>query len=159
MKTLPSTDSARAMTQFILEVFRLNGALLDAGDNLVADLGLTSARWQVLGGIAFSEEPRPVAWIAQDMGLSRQAVQRTVNELQKSGLVELVPNPRHARAKLVVLTHEGRLSLAQASKRHSKWVEALSDGLISTEIENAASIAKVATDRLRNGRSFEQQSQ
>ena len=37
------------ITDLILETFRLNGQLLAAGDALVSDVGLTSARWQVLG--------------------------------------------------------------------------------------------------------------
>ena len=44
----------RALTGLVIEVFRLNGDLLAAGDALVGDLGLTSARWQVLGAIALS---------------------------------------------------------------------------------------------------------
>src|SRR5205814_345438 len=55
------------VTELILEVFRLNGRLLAAGDRLVADLGLTSARWQVLGAIALASSPMPVAWIARNM--------------------------------------------------------------------------------------------
>ena len=64
------------LTDLIVETFRLNGRLLAAGDGLVADLGLTSARWQVLGAIAASPVPLPVASIARNMGLSRQGVQR-----------------------------------------------------------------------------------
>jgi hypothetical protein len=41
------------ITDLILETFRLNGELLTAGDRLVADLSLTSARWQVLGAVDF----------------------------------------------------------------------------------------------------------
>jgi DNA-binding MarR family transcriptional regulator len=148
MKTQPTSDSAHAMSRLILEVFRLNGALLDAGDDLVSDIGLTSARWQVMGGIAFSDEPRPVAWVAQDMGLSRQAVQRIVNDLQKAGLVELRPNPRHARAKLVLLTQEGRRRLAQASERQAIWVEILAQGLKAADINKAVTSMKAASDRL-----------
>ena len=44
----------RFLTDLVLDVFRLNGALLASGDTLVKDLGLTSARWQVLGAIALS---------------------------------------------------------------------------------------------------------
>jgi len=40
------------MTNLILEIFRVNGLLLAAGDRLTRDLGLTSARWQVLGALA-----------------------------------------------------------------------------------------------------------
>ena len=46
------TEEGGAVTQLILDVFRLNGRLLIAGDRLVGELGLTSARWQVLGAIA-----------------------------------------------------------------------------------------------------------
>jgi hypothetical protein len=58
----------KAMTELILETFRLNGRLLAAGDALVADVGLTSARWQVLGAIALAPVPQPVAHIARNMG-------------------------------------------------------------------------------------------
>jgi hypothetical protein len=36
-------------THVVLEVFRLYRLLLDAGDEPTAAVGLTSARWQVLG--------------------------------------------------------------------------------------------------------------
>ncbi len=48
------------------------GDLLAAGDALVGDLGLTSARVQVLAPIALSPVPLPVAHIARNMGLTRQ---------------------------------------------------------------------------------------
>ena len=38
-----------AGTELVLDVFRLNGLLLAAGDHLTAGEGLTAARWQVLG--------------------------------------------------------------------------------------------------------------
>ena len=157
MKSKPTADSAQAMTGLILEVFRLNGALLEAGDGLVSDIGLTSARWQVLGGIAYSEDPRPVAWVAQDMGLSRQAVQRIVNDLRKAGLVELQTNPRHARAKLVLLTKVGQRCLAQASERQAKWVEELAKGLEPENIENAVALVKAASNRLLGKKSMRPQ--
>ena len=49
-----------AMTQFILASFRLRGQLLEAGGRLTHSIGLTSARWQVLGALGHSAEPRPV---------------------------------------------------------------------------------------------------
>src|SRR5262250_2492023 len=94
------TPGGDALTGLVLAVFRLNGQLLAAGDGLVADLGLTSARWQVLGAIALAPSPQPVAWLARNMGLNRQGVQRLVNEMRDDGLVELHPNPHHRRAHL-----------------------------------------------------------
>lgn len=157
MKTQTNSDAARAMTQLILEVFRLNGSLLEAGDDLVSDIGLTSARWQVMGGIASSDTPKPVAWIAQDMGLSRQAVQRVVNDLQKIGLVELQPNPRHARANYVVLTQEGIRCLAQASERQVVWVTNLIHGLSDADIKTSISTLGAVSNKLLAERSIDQE--
>jgi hypothetical protein len=44
-------------TELVLEIFRLNGVLLTQGDRLVDDIGLTSARWQVMGAAALSPVP------------------------------------------------------------------------------------------------------
>ena len=44
-----SRNAATAIvTELIVETFRLNGRLLEAGDELVRPLGLTSARWHLL---------------------------------------------------------------------------------------------------------------
>src|SRR5271166_4204772 len=102
--SLTSSPPSNAISELILEVFRLNGRLLEAGDALVADIGLTSARWQVLGAVALSAVPLPVAHIARNMGLARQSVQRLVDEMLADGLVRHAPNPHHRRAKLVLLT-------------------------------------------------------
>ena len=63
-----------AVTDLVLEIFRLNGCLIASGDALVAKIGLTSARWQVLGAIAMQAGPAPVVRIADAMGLTRQSV-------------------------------------------------------------------------------------
>lgn len=106
---------AHPASDLALEVFRLNGALIAAGDRLVAPLGLTSARWQVLGAVAQAPEGLPTADIARNMGLARQSVQRVVDDLAREGLLAFAPNPRHKRAKLVRLTDEGARRFQQAS--------------------------------------------
>ena len=81
------------MTLFVLDLFRLNNQLLSAGDRLVAPLGLTSARWQILGAIVAADYPRPVAWLARDLGAHRQNVQRIINDLAKEELVAFENKP------------------------------------------------------------------
>jgi DNA-binding MarR family transcriptional regulator len=137
-----------AITDMILETFRLNGRLLAAGDALVADLGLTSARWQVLGAVAMSPVPLPVAHIARNMGLSRQGVQRIANELEAQEIVRFAPNPHHQRAKLVVLTEHGRTLFDAASARQKPWATALGDGLSARTIETATKLLREVRSRL-----------
>src|SRR5258708_11825784 len=104
--TIKRARAADALTDLIIDVFRLNGLLVMAGDRMVARLGLTSTRWQVLGAIAFAERAQPVAWLARDNGGNRQNVQRIVNDLQKMGLVKLEVNPHHPPTALVVPAHK-----------------------------------------------------
>jgi DNA-binding MarR family transcriptional regulator len=142
------TAAGEAATELILEVFRLNGRLLVAGDRLVAPLGLTSARWQVLGAVALAEQPQPVAWLARSMGLNRQGVQRIVNEMIDDGLVETRPNPHHRRAHLVVLTTRGREAYARAVGLQAPWVAGLVKGLTRDEIAAALRVAAMLRLRL-----------
>lgn len=142
------TPGGEALTNLILAVFRLNGRLLAAGDHLVSDLGLTSARWQVLGAIANAPSPQPVAWLARSMGLNRQGVQRIVNEMREDDLVELRPNPNHRRAHLVALTKHGEKACAAASRLQTPWANALARGLDGEELAAANRILKALSERL-----------
>jgi DNA-binding MarR family transcriptional regulator len=137
-----------AITDLVLETFRLNGRLLASGDALVADLGLTSARWQVLGAMALSPVPLSVPQIARNMGLTRQAVQRLANEMQADGLVRFAPNPHHRRAKLVLLTAKGKTAFAAAMKRQDSWANELGRGLSGKQIEAAAATLRTIRQRL-----------
>ena len=117
------TPEADALTALILEVFRVNGDLLAAGDRLTRQFRQTSSRWQVLGAIR--QHPESVAGIARQMGLARQSVQRTADLLKAEGLIEYADNPAHRRAKLVRLTAAGRETLAGISRRQVEWTNEL----------------------------------
>lgn len=142
------TPVADAVTALILQIFRLNGSMLAAGEVMVADLGLTSARWQVLGAMAMSPVPLPVAHIARNMGLTRQAVQRLVNEMEGDGFVAFAANPHHQRAKLVLLTPRGKAAYASAMKRQRPWAERIARGLDRKRIESAAATLEALQHRL-----------
>ena len=125
------TAPADALTDLILEVFRVNGDLLAAGDELSRDFGQTSARWQILGAIR--RGPQTVAGIARDMGLARQSVQRTTDLLARDGLVEYVDNPAHRRAKLARLSEDGQKTLAGITGRQVRWSNELAQAMGSDE--------------------------
>ncbi|KVQ02794.1 MarR family transcriptional regulator [Burkholderia ubonensis] len=135
MKMTKRTPAGEILTGFILDFFRLNSRMLASGDRLVAGLGLTSARWQILGAIAGAGQPQPVAWIARDLGANRQNVQRIVNDLEAEGLVRFEVNPHHRRAQLVVLTDSGKQAFDAAMGLQAAWVNRLSDGLSADDLE------------------------
>jgi DNA-binding MarR family transcriptional regulator len=135
MRTTKRTPAGDGLSNLMLDLFRLNSLLLTAGDRLVAGLGLTSARWQILGAIVAAERPQPVAWLARNLGANRQNVQRIINDLHKEGLIAFETNPHHRRAQLVVLTDKGRETFEAAMRLQAPWINGLSDGLLVKEIE------------------------
>jgi DNA-binding MarR family transcriptional regulator len=77
------------------------------------------------------------------MGLTRQAVQRLVNEMEGGGLVSFEPNPHHQRAKLVLLTPRGKAAYDAAMKRQGPWASSLSNGLSIEQVEAATETLRV----------------
>ncbi|MBL4622071.1 MAG: MarR family transcriptional regulator [Immundisolibacteraceae bacterium] len=130
------------LTELVLEVFRVNGLLLAAGNRLGEPLQLTSARWQVMGAIHLSGRSLTVAQIARRMGLTRQAVQRIVNDLAGLDMVKLVDNPDHKRAHLIALTDHGQQSYAAIDQSQIDWINGLANGLEKTQITEAIKLLK-----------------
>ena len=144
---------AEALTDLVLMLFRLNNATLVWGDRLVQPFGLTSARWQIMGAIAYADRPQPVAWLARDLGANRQNVQRIVNELAEAGLVTFESNPHHKRAQLVVMTDVGRAAYEAAVETWNPAAADLAQGLSPDALATALHVLKTLRGKLVAGQS------
>lgn len=122
-------------TELLLAVFRVNGLLLAAGDRIARPVGLTSARWQVLGVIEHG--PVPVANVARVMGLSRQSVQQAANGLEHEGFIMFAENPHHRRAKLMQVTEKGERALVYIREQQASWAERIGGEHGLAELERA----------------------
>ena len=142
------TREGETATEVILSTFRVNGLLLAAGDLLSAEHGLTSARWQALGGIVSAQRPLTVPQIARRVGLTRQSVHTTVNRLLADGVVELVPNEDHQRSQLVRLTEYGQAIYQAVDHKQAAWVNQLAAGLARSDLETTARVLGELCTRL-----------
>jgi DNA-binding MarR family transcriptional regulator len=107
----------------VVQVLRLNGQLVAAGDSLAKPAGQTSARWKVLAAI--EEGPSSVAEIARLFGLARQSVQRVADVLVDEGLATYEDNPRHRRAKLLEPTPRGLEAVRTIQSAQRRWARRL----------------------------------
>ena len=148
MRHAKRTPAGTALTDLILDLFRLSNRLLASGDRLVAELGLTSARWQVLGSIVAAERPQPVAWLARDMGANRQNIQRIVNDLEREGLVAFRANPHHRRAQLVILTDKGQQTFDAAMSLQTPWINELSKRLQVSDLKTTHGVLTALRQKL-----------
>ncbi len=142
------TPSAETLTDLVLTLFRVNNATLVWGDRLVRPFGLTSARWQIMGAIAYADRPQPVAWLARDLGANRQNVQRIVNELVQEGLLQFENNPHHKRAQLVVLTAGGKHAYDDAIRSWDPAADDLAKGMSLDDLATTLRVLSVLRSRL-----------
>jgi DNA-binding MarR family transcriptional regulator len=129
------TKGGERLTELIAAILRLNGALMDAAQDLAAAGGVTAAWWQVLGGIV--DEPHSVADIARRMGMTRQGVQRVADLLVERGVAEYQPNPAHRRAKLLALTDAGSWAIRQIALVQRPWADQIARELDADNLHQA----------------------
>ena len=121
----------------VLSVFRLNGLLIAQGDDMTEGLGLTHARWKVIGAIALSNNGLTVPGIARVLGQSRQAVQRITDVMVEDGLLEYYENPKHKRSVLVLLSDQGKEIYNTLREVQDPWAIDATQDIPVEELETA----------------------
>jgi DNA-binding MarR family transcriptional regulator len=126
------TPAGDALTELVMKTFRLNGLFLHAAEGIAAPAGLTAAWWQVLGAVL--DQPRSVAGVSREMGLTRQSVQRIADLLVDRGLAEYRPNPAHRRAKLLAPSEAGWAAIRALGPAQHAWANAVTSGVSEDEL-------------------------
>lgn len=142
------TDRGQEFSELLLEIFRVNGLLLSAGDALARPAGLTSARWQVLG--VLDHGPVTVAEVARTMGLTRQTVRQTAASLASAGMLDYEVNPRDRRARLLVLTTRGRTALRSVERRQAAWANQVAARMSPRDLRSAIGTLRDLGDLLES---------
>jgi DNA-binding MarR family transcriptional regulator len=76
------------------------------------DSGVSPSNSTLLG--LLGPDGMPMANLARLMGVSTPAIHQMVHHLVTLGLLEVAPNPRSGRSKLVLLTPEGAIRRQEA---------------------------------------------
>lgn len=107
---------------FLGNVFRINGALLEISENICSkDNSITVPIWRVLAIIR--NQPMTVSAIADYLGLKRQSVQATVNQMKKKNLITLKVNPNHKKSFLIALSTIGQEKIEEIYAYQKKVTE------------------------------------
>lgn len=136
------------LTEVILSTFRVNALLLEKGNELVEPLGLTSARWQVIGAIAMSGRPLTCPQVAMAMGISRQGALKQLDLAHERGLLLSKENPNHDRSPLYELTDRGKKSFEKAMKRQTIWAGSLVQGISEADLRVTLEVLRALEARL-----------
>jgi DNA-binding MarR family transcriptional regulator len=133
------------------EVRHLFQVLKSLADAVHKDAGLTASTRAVMEALA--DRPRTVPDIARSKSVTRQHIQLLVDELARSDLVELRPNPAHLRSPLIALSRKGETLFASLRKREAPLIERLATGLdarkATTTVQTLAALRRRAEGLLR----------
>ena len=135
--TMAMSPFAVALNELSVESFRVTSRLNQAADGIARELGLSSARWQVLTALELAGKPLTVAAIARLMGLKRQSVQRTADALVAQGFLEFRDNPAHRRARLAALTERSLGAMRALNQRRQAWAAELNGEIPVAELKEA----------------------
>lgn len=114
-----SSDDKRAalMTDLMRGVLKMSAIAHRAGSAMNRESGLTNARWILIDQAAEETEPLTLSEHARRLGFSRQAIRRLTAEMQREGLIELVPDPADKRTLRLILTKSGQQLQQEALAR------------------------------------------
>lgn len=149
---------------FVVELlFQIRGftqVFDDIGKSLVGSLKLSIGQWRVLRMAGRVSEPLTVPRIARRLRLTRQAVQRAVDDLVERDLLSLDKNEDHLSSPLVVLTPKGRATFDEVQRREHSLGLYLRDEISDADqraasdmiVRLASAMARIDADRLFEGR-------
>ncbi|MFB6435916.1 MarR family winged helix-turn-helix transcriptional regulator [Streptomyces sp. NPDC056411] len=78
--------------------------------------------------------PMTVPQMGRAQALSRQFVQRMVNDAASRRLVEITPNPAHQRSSLIRLTDEGRAAITAVTAREHALLRQVGGDLTDADL-------------------------
>ena len=116
-------DTAAGMAA-VVSVMRAEQIFLNRAATILRPLGLTFARYQVLGMLRWTG-PLTLGALGHRLWITPATVTSAVDRLEKAGLSRRVAHPTDARATLVEITTKGR-------RQFDRAVEALNDDLFGT---------------------------
>jgi DNA-binding MarR family transcriptional regulator len=119
-----------------MEVFNLVGPLyrrVQRTIELAAAPGVTVGVRAVLD-LLRAHGPMTVPQMGRAQAISRQFVQRMVNDAADLGLVESVPNPAHRRSVLIQLTGQGSAMIGAVVEREHALLRQTGGGLTDQDV-------------------------
>lgn len=118
------------------EVLRLNSRLRTLFVGITETTGLSSMQFTVLTAVCESKAPPTVPQIGRSLGNPRQVIQRAANVLVDEGLIEMIDNPNHKRAPLLVATANGKKLKSEADLKALKFADGLLNSIDLADCES-----------------------
>jgi DNA-binding MarR family transcriptional regulator len=107
-----SADGLAAVTS----IMRVNQVLAKRADEILAPIGLTFARYEVLVRLHFNGGALPLAHLGKLLQVHQTSVTSLVDKLEAAGLIKRTPHLTDRRSTIAEITPAGRAQVQKAIK-------------------------------------------
>lgn len=140
----------RGIVQTVVdETIALQHWLAWVSDQIYGDDARGAARRWTLRRVR--DAPHTVPQLARVRAVRRQSLQPVVDALLADGLVELRPNPAHARSELVALTRRGAELVDRMDRVDERVLRAVARGLRERDLETTAATLRALRAGFESG--------
>ena len=101
------TQDAQDLFDLYRNAARLSRSMVGLADRVLPD-GVAMSRFELLDHLASENPSVSPLQLAEGLNLTPAAVTHLLKHLQRSGWLEITPDPDDGRAKRILLTDEGR---------------------------------------------------
>lgn len=138
---LPPEELAAGLAEVYSVVGPLYRRVLRLVEHRAPDAGVSVGTRAALERLA-ETGTETVPAIARALALSRQFVQRSVNDACEQDLVTLQPNPAHRRSSLVELTEAGKAAIASVQAREHEAMAQVGGDLTGNELASTLRVLR-----------------
>lgn len=146
-KAKKHSPAGSKLTEIILEIFKANIALLNAGSEVTHDTSLSAVRWQIMAAVR--DGGKTAAQIGRELGMSRQITLWNAQFLADAGYITFVDNPGHRRAGLIVLTAAGAATLGEITRNQIAWSNSLAQHFDPDQLDTTLQVLTTLREHLR----------
>lgn len=150
-------STSRAESEFLFTHHMVKGARrwLNLVDELLRDTdGQSRARWQTLAAIIFSDGPIATLDLSYRMAVQWPTLIRTLNELEKDGMIKREVDPNDRRSRLISATEEGVALFHQAQAALDPKRESVLSEFTKEELELGAKVLSRFVASLEMNKTF-----
>lgn len=131
----------------VADIYECAGLFRKQGEFTAGKAGQTQARWQVLS--VASGGNFTVPQIARRLGITRQSVQRIVNDLFADNLISLKTNPDHQTSPIVMLLPDGEKTLKKITESAQAYHKELQASIGETDLERLSAVLQKVNMKLK----------
>ena len=140
-------------TKALYEVIESSRAFMNQMNELVdqihQDYGINSCSRGVML-ILRSEGLRTIPQLARDTRRSRQYLQKMITQMQKIGLINLIPNPDHKTSNLIELSEHGKQILVEMLDAESSLINKVDIHIEIEQLKNTSNSLNQLTQTFQN---------